>query len=569
MEDAVPAGYYRNPDTGGLETIPWPADLSELPPTLGFQIIDWAESKLIHHLDGTPWRYTTLQKKEIVLAFAVTETGDWLYRRVITRLAKGAGKDPFYASLILACAFGPARFSGWDSETGRPVGEPHRKALIGIGANSESQAKELLSVANALVSPELAREIGFTPGLIASASAQGSRIKVVTASERSAEGDPFTDGFLNETHHMTESNGGLKVARVMRRNAAKSPGGRARIWEATNAHEQGGGSVGEKTYDSWQAQVSGKNRMADILYVSVEADPSLSFGDPESDALIVKQAYAHSPWIKQERILAEVYDEETTLADAIRFYANGVAATETAFIIPNAFDAQARTETVEPGTAIALFLDCSKSDDATALVGVRMSDGHIMQLGLWQAPKGAHDPQRKKFWSVPRGSVDARVREVFETYRVAWFGVDPSPAKDDSDEASYWGSLIEQWHLDFSEQIPVWASPKNAVLWDFRLSVPGGKERMRLFTEMCAEVREAIDEDGSLTHDGSAALRTHFHNARTRSNIFGWAIGKETRDSPKKVDLAVAAVAALVGRRLFLLSGKSLDSGRTGEVYYF
>jgi hypothetical protein len=59
-----------------------------------------------------------------------------------------------------------------------------------------------------------------------------------------------------------------------------------------------------------------------------------------------------------------------------------------------------------------------------------------------------------------------------------------------------------------------------------------------------------IDEDGSLTHDGSAALRVHVHNARRRTNQWGISLGNQTRGSKKLVDLAVCMVGARLGRKI-------------------
>ena len=61
---------------------------------------------------------------------------------------------------------------------------------------------------------------------------------------------------------------------------------------------------------------------------------------------------------------------------------------------------------------IAMFLDCSKSSDATGLVAARISDGHVVTLGVWQSPRG----MRGQTWLVPRHEVDAVVRAAFAQY---------------------------------------------------------------------------------------------------------------------------------------------------------
>src|SRR5690606_26729356 len=89
---------------------------------------------------------------------------------------------------------------------------------------------------------------------------------------------------------------------------------------------------------------------------------------------------------------------------------------------------------VEPGEEIALFFDGSKSDDATVLVGCRLSDGHVFTIGMWQRPPG----RRGDGWVVPRTAVDASVERTFEQYRVAAFFADPSHVLDDETMDRFW-----------------------------------------------------------------------------------------------------------------------------------
>src|SRR5215217_487480 len=384
VDIGLPPGYYRNPLSGGIESLPWPKKLEDLPYSLGFQLIEWAESNLIHHQTGEPWRYSLLQKRFLVLWYAVDENGRFLYRSGVMRMAKGSGKDPMLATMALMECLGPVLFHHFDAITGRPVGAPHRMSLVLLASNSERQSQELLFVANGMVSGDLKAQTGYEAGKLGSSTPSGSRIKLLTSSVRTAEGDPASAVFLNESHHMTAASGGRGVAEVARRNVAKFPGGQARLLEGTNAHEPGGLSVAEDSYHSWQTQVAGKTLKKDILYCSVEADPKLSFTDLLEAESIIRQAYFYSPWIDKERILAEVDDMRTTPADAIRFFANGLAAAETAYIEPNNYDLGTISgEILQDGTEIAMFLDCSKNDDDTSLAVVRVEDGFPFLLENW------------------------------------------------------------------------------------------------------------------------------------------------------------------------------------------
>lgn len=566
-------GGRREP-TGGWHSLPWPLEPGL--ETLGWGVVDWAEGRtdepgLIDYQTGGPWRFTPGQVRFIVLWYAYDpRTGRWRYRRGVKRGAKGTGKDPFGASICLIELIGPSHLVHRD---GRWTGERHGMPLVQIAANSEGQGKDVLRVANAMLS-RAAREhyevdCGETRTYLQDGS--GGRMELLTASEASSEGDPATFIMLNEPHHMTESSGGHRVARVARRNVGKSPAHlQARMCDFTNAHEQGADSVGERSYDAWQKQVSGRARRQDILYDSIEAPPSVQLDDDASRMSGLRAAYADAPWSDLERLEDEVLDPETSVADSIRYYFNGLATAEMAWIEPRRFDELGRPdEVVADDEQIAMFLDCSKSDDATGLVGCRISDGHVFTLGVWQKPHG----DRGKGWLAPRDEVDAVGREAFERFDVVWCGADPSPARDDETEAEYWRSMLDGWHRDFRTEVAVWATPGqgdkrgHAVMFDMRTSTPGGQERVRMFVESAMQTAADIDEHAALTHDGHAALRTHAHNARRRSTRWGISLGKISRESSKKVDLAVCMVGARLGRRIALNSGK-LDKRRkrTGEV---
>lgn len=562
--DLLP-GYHLEEETGAWLTLCWPDDLSELPPSLGPQVIGWCERWLVHHLTGEPWRFTLGQKKFLHFWYAVRPDGKWLYRSGVKRGAKGTGKDPLAATVALVELCGPVVFDRWDH--GRPVGKPHRLSLVQIAANSEAQARDVLRVANAMVSMDLRDEHGFDPGQLRTQTASGSRIELLTNSERSSEGDPATAILLNESHHMTESSGGVDLAGVARRNVGKSPGGQARLLELTNAHLPGEGSVAEASFEAWQAQVSGRAKRQDILYDSREAPPHLSLHVEEQLMEGIAAAYADSPWTDQERIRDEAQDPRVSVEDSVRFYFNALPTNEFSWVDPRHFDACAKPDiVVADGEAVALFLDCSKSTDATTLVGCRISDGHVMALGGWQRPHG----DRGHGWLAPRAEVDARVRAQFDRFDVQWFGVDPSPARDDETEAQYWAPLVDAWHRDFRGGLVLWATPGpsgSSVAFDMRLSAPGGRDRNRLFTEAAERTAADIDEDRSLTHDGDSMLRMHVHNARRRPNQWGVSLGKRTRDSSQLVDYAVTMVGARMGRRFVLNSGKTRRR-RTGQASF-
>jgi hypothetical protein len=585
--DLLP-GYYidRWNNTGAWCTLPWPdtrtavGELVER--SLGPQVIDWAEWRsydetgepgLVHYMTGDRWTFTPGQKRFLILWYAYDPASgrlDW--RRGVKRGAKGTGKDPFGGSMCDIELVGPSQLeissespSGW-------IGVRHRMPLVQIGANSSDQAKDVLRVANAMFNRE-ARDFyqidcGETRTILKGTG--GGRLEVLTASEASSEGDPATFIWLNETHHMTESNGGHRVAKVARRNVGKSPMHlQARVCDGTNAHAQGSDSIAERSYEAWQAQVSGRTKMRDILYDSIEAPPSTDLYDDGSRMAGLAAAYMDAPWADLERLSGEMLDPETSVADAIRYYLSGLATAEDAWIDPRKFDDLARQLVIADRERIAMFLDCSKSEDSTGLMGSRISDGHRFVLGFWQRPHGLPKATR---WLVPRHEVDAAVYAAAERFTLVWFGVDPSPARDDDDESLYWMPLIDKWHRDpkITKNLAVWATPGlrgHKILFDMRIKTPGAVDRLRQFTLAAMQCAEDIDENGTLTHDGDAALRMHVHNARRRPNQWGVSLGKINRASRKLVDLAVCMVGAGMGRRIALNSGK-LKKPKTGRTMF-
>lgn len=571
--DLLLPGYWIEPASGAWCSIPWPTDPDErmavVRSSLGPALIDWAEGRgdgpgLTHYLTGRPWRFTPGQKRFLMLWYAVNLEGRFWYRRGVKRGAKGTGKDPFAGAVANMELLGPVELVDFDDRTGRPIGQPRGLPLVQIASNSEAQSKDLLRIANALLGHEAREFYGLDCGQTrTTVKGSGARIEINTFAEASNEGDPVTCSILNETHHMTTDEGHL-VARQARRNVAKSPAQiQARSIEFTNAHRSGGGSVAEGSFNAWQTQQARTYRgKRDILYDSIEAPPNTDIMTEAGRMAGLRAAYSDAPWSDLPRLADEMLDADTPVADTIRYYLNGLAAEEDAWVDPGSFDALAVNAALEDGDQIAVFLDCSKSEDATALVACRLRDMFVAELGCWAKPKG-WDDKRDGRWLVPRDQVDDRVRNARASFRVEWFGVDPGPAKDDDDIALYWADLITEWSTLFRDQLRVWATPGakgSPILFDMRLSSPGGTARNYGFTKTAELVKSWIDNEGpdrtAFRWDGSPNLRRHVHQAKNRPNQWGESLGKVTRDSHKLVDLAVAMVGAVHGARDAIASGK-------------
>lgn len=539
--------------------------------SLGPGIIDWAEGRtsepgLVHYLTGGPWRFTPGQKRFIITWYAYNSDGRFIYRSGVKRGAKGTGKDPLAAAMMLIEFIGPSQLA-WDDERGW-IGVRHRMPLVQVSSNSEGQSKDTLRIANAMLDRKARKYYDIDAGETATKlrDGTGGRMEVLTWSEGSTEGDPATFVALNESHHMTGV-GGHAIAAVARRNVGKSPKElQARLVEFTNAHRQGMDSAAEQSFVAWQKQVANKNLPQDILYDSIEADPRLRIHVPAELEHGIRQAYSDAPWADIERLVAEALDARTSAGDTIRFYFNGLGAAEDSWVDPAKVDGLMMENAVlEDREAIAVFADLSKSDDATAIMACRLSDSDFFVLGVWQKPHG----DRGKDWIAPRDEVKAAILEADQRYRIVWCGVDPSPAEDDEGNA-YWGEMLDELHQHFGRKLKVWATPGrggSSILFDMRMSKPGGKARNEQFTEKAMLLAELIDESDPgkdivpFRIESHPILRRHLQNAKRRPNLWGFSLGKETRGSQRKVDLAVAMVGARLGRDVALNSGK-VKAGR-------
>lgn len=545
---SVPQGFRVEDGTGALLTLPWSAESARLP-SLFYAVDGWARRFLVHHLTGQPWVWTRDQRRFWHLWYAVDDDGRWLYRSGVKRRSKGAGKDPDGAAWLLSELCGPVRFGGWKVADGErvPIAVPEGMALCQIAANSEAQARDVLAVGNAMVSRQMRETYGIDAGILrTNATATGGRLELLTSSMKSAEGDPATAIMLNESHHMTRESGGHALASVARRNVGKSPGGLARIVEMTNAHEPGRDSVAEQSWDAFVAQTAGKTRSAGLLYDSREWPSDTQLVDEPSLMRGLAAAYADAPWVDLQRIRDEVWDPRTTPSDSRRFYGNQITVAEDAWADPQDVRGTARPElALIPGDEVVLFGDGSKSDDATGLLAVRVSDGHCQTLHVQQPHAGQ---------VVDRSAVDYAVRQVFGAYKVTAFFFDPSHAKDEGavGDDRFWWPLCDEWMADFGKRLKLWAvqqgEKRHAIAWDMTLG-----SHQQVFVPAVEQTLADL-EAHALTHDGGAWLVDHLTNARRRPGKFGVSIGKDGRESKHKIDLAVCLVGGRMLRRMLLLS---------------
>lgn len=544
--------------TAEVSVEPFPLDGSVK--TLGWGVIAWAESNLLQPDGddaGEPFVFTREQCNFILWWYALDAGGKFEYRRGVLRRAKGWGKSPFLGALALAELCGPVRFNGWDS-FGEPRAISHPMPWIVIAGVSETQTENTFAAIRAMCEDSaLVDDLGLDVGMTRILLPGGGKIVPITASSSSQEGARPSFAIMDETHHWTKSNGGQKLARVVRRNLAKSRDGAARVIETTNAHEPGQESVAEASYLAWRAIVEGRTRSKGILYDTRQAPDGIDLADEKAVLEGLRAAYGDASWVDLERILSEVYDPDTPPEEARRFYLNQIVAAADSWVAPaewmkNRRDDLAPLRFGEPGArkkgdVVTLGFDGSLTDDSTALVACRVEDGAVFLLGIWEKPEGPAG----QGWAVPKQQVRDLVDYVFSTLDVVAFFSD----------VAYWETDIDDWREKYGEKLLVKATTRHAIGWDMRGhqmdTVRGVEVTHRAITDSTLPwgAHELLAGPGVGKVRAEEVLTRHVLNARRRPNRWGISFGKETRESPKKVDALASLVLARMARSRVLAEG--------------
>ncbi|MFI2354666.1 terminase [Streptomyces anulatus] len=526
--------------------------------TLGWHALAWTKTYLQHYV-GRPWQYTPEQARLTLWWYALDPaTGRFLWRDGVIQRLKGHGKDPLGASWSGFEFVGPCRPSGqvadegneWGIPEGQPLGAQHPAAWVQIAAVSQDQTRSTMTLFPGMFSKRAIAEYRIDLGKeIIYADKGRARIEAVTSSPRAMEGGRPTFVLLNETHHWVDSNQGHEMAAVIERNSTKSADGMSRTLALTNAYEPGEDSVAERTREAFESVEAGRVADVGLFYDSLEAPAEAKLTEAWIEPTL-RAVRGDSTWLDIERLKASILDVRNPASRSRRFWFNQITAAEDAYLAPFEWDACPHEGIqLQPGDDLVLFFDGSKSDDATGLVGCRMSDGHLHTFGVWQRPANWPDDTP---WRVPRDQVDGVVDSVFATYKPLAFFADPGAGYDDADGERYWDGFVDSWAQRYGKRLKLKAVTsghgQHAVMWDM-----GERRRQQTFTEAVDRFyRDVLERQ--LTHDGHKVLRQHVANARRRTNAWGYTIGKEHRDSARKVDLAVCAIGARMLRRMVMNS---------------
>lgn len=517
--------------------------------TLGWQVIDWITENLVRPDSGLvtgPFRLYPEQEDFVLNFYRIDPaTGRRKYRRGVLSRPRGWGKSPFAAALMAVEGLGPVVFDGWDAD-GQPVGRPWsdiKTPTIQVAATSEDQAGYTFDALLEMMEGPVLDNYPGTELLGEQVNLPSGVIRRITSAARSLKGARADFTVCDQTEEWVPSNGGKRLHQVIDSNAAKRSGS---YLETPNAFIPGENSVAENSANYWSMIQEGKAVADGLYYDHREAPGDTDVADRESLTLGLRIAYGdasqhpagcliHEPACPPghadlEDRIQSFWDLTKDVQVARSDFLNQVTHASDSWLSRPELTAVVDVEKiVGPDEPIVVGFDGSRGRskgvaDATALIGCRVSDGHLFVLDVWEQPRNA------QAWAVPVADVDARVREVFEDYTVVGFYADPNG----------WTSQISEWEAQYGQNLTVKARREAPMsYW------PKGKDSN--VPRLLEELHDAV-VNGDCSLDGSTVLIRHMLNARRRKARSGYLLYKAYPDSPDKIDAAYAAVMAWKAR---------------------
>jgi phage terminase large subunit-like protein len=169
------------------------------------------------------------------------------------------------------------------------------------------------------------------------------------------------------------------------------------------------------------------------------------------------------------------------------------------------------TREIPRGSEVTLGFDGSFSNDSTALVVVEVGEKpHVDVVECWERPTGSGED-----WRVPIVAVEEAIREACRRWQVREIVCDPFR----------WARTYQVLE---EEGLPV-------------VEFPQSPQRMVPATQ---RFYEAV-LNKTVTQSGDPRLARHLGNCVLKVDQRGSRLAKDSKNSPRKIDLAVAAVMAL------------------------
>ena len=512
-------------------------------PTLGPQVCDFMEQNLVFGPGDLRGQPLVLDDERRALLFRMYEVyprkhkqaGRRRFQRVGISLRKGVAKTEL-AALIAAVELhpeAPVRCDGF-TKKGEPIGCPVRDPYIPMVAYTEEQSDELAYGALKVILEEGPLKDDFDIGLERIQRIKGGGVAVsLSSNPNSRDGARTTFSVMDETHRMTSPRH-RQAHSTMVNNLPKRKLAQAWMLEITTAPEPGAGSIAESTMDYAKAVDEGKIADAALFYFHRQAGDEHDFTtEAGARAGVIEASGPAAVWSDIDGIINIWKDPETDRAYFERVWGNRlVKGGLQAFDVLRWDELATPTNPVKPGDLITIGFDGAQSFDSTGIVCTHVASGYQWIEGLWERPATL---KREDEWLVPATEVDAVMQRLFEQYEVWRLYADPP----------YWQSWVAKWSGDFGED--------QVISW---------------FTNRPRQMSAALENyktsmiEGAVSHAGDPRMKRHLGNARRKDLNWMddagkplWIIQKERKDSPLKIDLAMAGCLSWEARTDAIAAG--------------
>ncbi len=534
--------------------------------SLGWLALWWVETFVVQgpgDVQGDPIQHGDEYSGFIADCYLLDGNGRRLIDSAFFSRPKGCNKSGLAAELVLFEALGPCRFDGWavGGETyeflgqkytyaaGEPMGKPVRTPYVRIMATEEGQTGNVydqiyLNLDSGPLS-EL-KAYGLDVGLTRTLLPFGGEITPSTAGSSSKDGGKETFAVFDETHLYN-----TKTLREMYATVTRNLTKRKKIaetWyiETTTMYLPGEESIAESTYkyaqqieEAFKALAEGaKSRLRGrirMLYDHRWSDLK-DLSDEDALEAAIEEAYGEAlDWNSLQGVIDDIFDPRRTPSESRRYFLNALTEAHNAWVTPAEMEAVTRNspgrgmDELIDGERITLGFDGALTNDATALMGCRVSDGYVFEVLIEEMPDG---PEAKG-WQVDQLAFDAAVHNAFSRFEVVGFFADPP----------YWQDYVDAWEKEFGDQLTVKSSAKSAIRWWTKLDASMALALQRLHIQITTE---------QIAMSANPVLVRHFINARRWSRRGGLVIGKEGKNSVRKIDAAMAGTLAFEARARFL-----------------
>ncbi len=499
--------------------------------TLGFSAISWMEHYLVHGPGDVEGERLDLDDEFaafIVKCYRLNPTGTRMVRRGGISRPKGRAKSELAAFVACFEALGPARFDhfakrgevspwGYEYALGEPVGIPVKRPAISCFATELGQSGNTYDAIRFMLDPETCSaalladygkiDVGITRVILPG----GGTIEPETAKDSSKDGGKETFCVFDETHLWVLPSI-KRLHQVVIRNLFKRKIASGWAMETTTMYAPGEESVAESTHEYAKAVAEGRVSPLRLVFDHKQAGAKWDVTKRPDRLAGLREVYGPAAaWMDVEAIADSYDDPQTSAPEWERYWFNRPVSIQGSWLAQKAWDECFDPRPIPDHAEVILALDGSFNGDSTGIIAVQNDTEfpHVTVGGLWEK-----DPDNPD-WRVNYSDVEEHIRALCLRWRVVAIVADPYR----------WARSLE---VLAAEGLPV-------VEW------PQSPQRM---TPATARATDMVNTR-AMSHDGDPRLARHVSNAVLKSDSRGTRLQKETKNSSRKIDLAVCLVMGI------------------------